>query len=303
MYRMGNERYSLKGFTIVELLIVIVVIAILAAITIVAYTGIQERAKTSAVQSAASQVAKTVATYAATNNDTYPTSLAAANISNTSDITYTYIVNNTTSPKNYCISATDTGNPAIAYAFTSASGGIVAGECVTNLATNPRLESGAVWGNNGGAAAVITNEQSYMDGQSMRVTRTGTGDDFRLANTTLQPGHTYSYSVWTYATGAGATGNSRNLWLYNQSGGTPYIDLRYSSSYNSWQLLSTQYVPINAVLTSRVYPMTGQNLYLDGMLIVETDNLYYYGETGLTGWAWNGAEHNSTSFGPALRQS
>lgn len=39
------------GFTIVELLIVIVVIAILAAITVVAYTGIQDRAKESNVQS------------------------------------------------------------------------------------------------------------------------------------------------------------------------------------------------------------------------------------------------------------
>jgi prepilin-type N-terminal cleavage/methylation domain-containing protein len=34
-----------QGFTIVELLIVIVVIAILAAITIVAYNGIQNRSK------------------------------------------------------------------------------------------------------------------------------------------------------------------------------------------------------------------------------------------------------------------
>lgn len=47
-----------RGFTIVELLIVIVVIAILAAITIVAYNGIQNRAKTSAGQSLANTVIK-----------------------------------------------------------------------------------------------------------------------------------------------------------------------------------------------------------------------------------------------------
>lgn len=40
-----------KGFTIVELLIVVVVIAILAAITIVSFAGIQNRAHDTAVQS------------------------------------------------------------------------------------------------------------------------------------------------------------------------------------------------------------------------------------------------------------
>lgn len=42
-----QARYT--GFTIVELLIVIVVIAIIAAISIVAYSGIQERARTAKI--------------------------------------------------------------------------------------------------------------------------------------------------------------------------------------------------------------------------------------------------------------
>jgi prepilin-type N-terminal cleavage/methylation domain-containing protein len=59
------------GFTIVELLIVIVVIAILAAISVVAYTGITERADTTRRVSAAREWYKRIQTYIATNN-TYP---------------------------------------------------------------------------------------------------------------------------------------------------------------------------------------------------------------------------------------
>lgn len=45
-----------KAFTIVELLIVIVVIGILAAISIVSYNGIQDRARDTSVKNSASQV-------------------------------------------------------------------------------------------------------------------------------------------------------------------------------------------------------------------------------------------------------
>ena len=45
-----------RGFTIVELLIVIVIIAILAAITIVAYNGIQQRARNTANAESAGQL-------------------------------------------------------------------------------------------------------------------------------------------------------------------------------------------------------------------------------------------------------
>lgn len=44
---MIGKTYTQRGFTIVELLIVIVVIGILAAITIVAYNGVQQRSRDS----------------------------------------------------------------------------------------------------------------------------------------------------------------------------------------------------------------------------------------------------------------
>jgi len=60
---MAYELKPNRGFTIVELLIVIVVIAILAAISIVAYNGIQGRGKASAAETLASQVAKKAEIY------------------------------------------------------------------------------------------------------------------------------------------------------------------------------------------------------------------------------------------------
>lgn len=60
-----NIKNNTQGFTIVELLIVIVVIAILAAITIVSYNGITARANTSAAAASASTVQKKAELYAA----------------------------------------------------------------------------------------------------------------------------------------------------------------------------------------------------------------------------------------------
>ena len=61
-----------QGFTIVELLIVIVVVAILAAISIAAYTNINNRAYDSAIQSDLNQMSKTVKLFNA-EHGRYPT--------------------------------------------------------------------------------------------------------------------------------------------------------------------------------------------------------------------------------------
>lgn len=53
-------RIRQAGFTIVELLIVIVVIAVLASITVVAYNGIQERSLDSRMESGVNQLEKAI---------------------------------------------------------------------------------------------------------------------------------------------------------------------------------------------------------------------------------------------------
>lgn len=79
-----------RGFTIVELLIVIVVIGILAAIVIVAYNGVQNRAKTSKAQSAASAVIKKLEAYRADETGSYPATFGT--LTNSSNSTKTYYV-------------------------------------------------------------------------------------------------------------------------------------------------------------------------------------------------------------------
>jgi prepilin-type N-terminal cleavage/methylation domain-containing protein len=74
---MIQKQTKSRGFTIVELLIVIIVIAILAAITIVAYNGVQTRAHTTAQKTSAENLAKKVEAYNAVNS-TYPTYNTAA---------------------------------------------------------------------------------------------------------------------------------------------------------------------------------------------------------------------------------
>jgi prepilin-type N-terminal cleavage/methylation domain-containing protein len=65
-----------RGFTIVELLVVIVVIGILAAITIVSYTGITNKANTTRAISNASTTQQVVEIMAA-DNTSYPITVAS----------------------------------------------------------------------------------------------------------------------------------------------------------------------------------------------------------------------------------
>ncbi len=73
-----QSRLRQRGFTIVELLIVIVVIGILAAIVIVAYNGAQGRARDSQRLSDVETIRKALEIYKI-NNGAYPNSVPTAN--------------------------------------------------------------------------------------------------------------------------------------------------------------------------------------------------------------------------------
>lgn len=71
---MKHSSTSARGFTIVELLIVIVVIGILTSVTVVAYRGIQGRARDSQRLSDLKTIMKALEIYKI-NNGVYPNSV------------------------------------------------------------------------------------------------------------------------------------------------------------------------------------------------------------------------------------
>ena len=155
-----------RGFTIVELLIVIVVIGILAAITIVAFNGVQNKAKASAAQSAVTQASKKIIAYAVQNSDQYPVDLATAGVTNTQGLEYSY--DNSVSPRTYGVTAT---NGIYSY-------------YLSNTITQPT--TGGYTGHSAYGVATITNMIPNPSTETNSTSTTGAGAGVALARDTSQ---------------------------------------------------------------------------------------------------------------------
>ncbi len=124
-----SERSESKGFTIVELLVVIVVIGILAAITIVSYTGISNKATLASIQSDLDNASRQLRLFQV-DNMAYPTTISTdcsaspttttaptnlcIKVSPGNSFGSSYTANNTTSPQTYSLNLTNT-NSTIGY--------------------------------------------------------------------------------------------------------------------------------------------------------------------------------------------
>jgi len=314
-----------SGFTIVELLIVVVVIAILAAITIVAYNGIQNRAKQSAAQSTVSQANRKVLLYATQNADQYPPDLTTAGVTDTTGLEYTY--NNSASPRTYGITATN-GNFSYYISSTSqkptiggypghSQGGVAA---ITNLAINPSGEvdaTGIV-----PSLATITNDTSWASSgnASFRITPTNsTGSDSFInlggdqggLRMGLQAGKTYTVSA-TIRLNAPLTGairaQARTLIVYYTSDAgsiSAQTSAQAPNTASVTRLTRTFSIPATATAAwVRLYNGTtlgGGDVWWDSIMVTEGTTDYPYADGTSTNWAWTGTPHASTSNGPPVQ--
>lgn len=311
-----KARNNSTGFTIVELLIVVVVIAILAAITIVAYNGIRQRADTSALQSAASQAAKKAAAYFVEHNESYPESIGDLALPVASDKTYTYKFNNTTSPKNYCLSVAKTGEAGSAQAVSSASSGVIAGLCMENYILNPSFESGSS-SNGANISATSGSLSAPSDGsvqgqRYLRMTATSasaSGMGRGQFSPTLPNGR-YTGSFWVrsnkpinfhvYLEGSAAKTNvstspSNSLVL------TPNTWTRFSRVFD---ITSPGTVKLGGYCPTCSSLVVGADyIDMDGFMLTDGDTTYQYADSDTPGWYRNDVEvHNATSTGPARIQ-
>ena len=113
-----------EGFTIVELLVVIVVIGILAAVTIVAFNGVKNKAVAVTMQSDLSNAAKQIGAYVVTNG-VLPVDVTE--LTATDGTTYQYTPN--AADSSYCLSAVSSKAPTLSYHFSSVEGRVNAGLC------------------------------------------------------------------------------------------------------------------------------------------------------------------------------
>ncbi len=202
----------MHGFTIVELLVVIVVIGILAAITIVSYTGITQKANLAAMQSDLSSISQRLKMYY-TLYSSYPTALDANNCPTAP-----------TADTNYCIKLTS--NNTLSYngsasqfsAVEANSAGTTYYKVTDNSAptATTSLDSGLVayynFNNDTGTTAVDSSGNGYNGTISAAATHIsdgmGQGIDFNTSDAyvTLPVIYSFtnnlqgSYSFWFRST-------------------------------------------------------------------------------------------------------
>lgn len=313
------------GFTIVELLIVIVVIAILAAIAIVSYNGIIQSSRQATIESSLASVAKKVQLYSIDNAETYPNSLTVVGVTNSSTTNYRYSYNNTVIPRTFCI----TGSSSTNLSYIDQSGRIQMGSCpgqdvavhTTNLVPNPSFENNTDdWEAFGNATIERVCDQADTGKCSLKVTpdQATTNSGARLKQpVSVQTGKQYTASIKFRPTGTDTADDKvRSRINLNNSAIATGVSTIWSLGFTETTTPLTSTASSGGMAVSFWYlpveegepgygsgKATRQPFYIDSAVFREkvsgeANGNYTYRDGSYANWIWNGAPGNSTSTGP-----
>lgn len=317
--KLNIKKQTKKAFTVVELIIVVVVIGILATLSIVAYNGLQQNAKTSSLLSDLDNSSAIMA-HDYNANGIYPANPAAADggrgLPTNSGTTYQYTVNNSASPATFCLTGTN-GN--MSYYISSTQDTPVKGGCpgdgingnppITNLVVNPSVESGTLSPNSSyfSAPASIDTTTAASGTNSVLVTTNSTtnaqGYIWQAPN--ASPSTAYVCSIYLKGTPgavvavAGRAATSASAYI-GEGYGAKNITLT-----TSWQRVSVSFTsPATAGIIYIQYHLTaaasGINIWGDGAMCTQGTALYNYADGDSASWEWTGTTRASASTGPAL---
>jgi len=310
-----------SGFTIVELLIVIVVIGILAAITIVAYNGVTQNAKIASINADLENASKQIRLYQVTNG-MYPTSVdcsasPAANsicLRSSQGNTFAGLSSiNTTSPQSFCVSVT---NGSLSY-YTSQDQTPSVGTCSTM--------SGLIgwWKFDGDTSDSSGNNNTPVNnGATLTAGQNGQQNDaFNMNGGDINFGSPaifsnlassgFSYSLWTMRTGTSSghwpiiMGGDTHVYYgirsqnYGDNIGVEYGTSPFSGS--SYSNIGGPSLSLNTWhLDTITYSGTTLSLYIDGALRSTATITLNPSNQGLDSQSWNGNIDDMRIYNRAL---
>jgi len=326
----NHSRLFKKGFTVIELVVVIIVVGILVVIGRAAYNGVQDQGRLVALKSDLSNAPAALELFrkqAADGN--YPVNLDEAKLTKSDGIEFQYWSDATTTPVSYCLTGTV---KKTSYYITSDDNRPEPGACrghgingvpaIVNLVKNPSFETG------GDISATTMSQNSWAGGSgitpvvgSIPTSGAYSGSAFRRwnlggVNTTVGyayiaakvPVETESDIVMSfYVRSSTAASISAYLYSYDSAGAaaTNYNGTAVSVAANTWTRVSVSAaIPATGVDTVRPAirvgtgsTSAGQNIDVDAIMLSVGTTLYNYRDGNNTNWIWNGTPNDSTSSG------
>ncbi|MBL8158844.1 prepilin-type N-terminal cleavage/methylation domain-containing protein [Candidatus Saccharibacteria bacterium] len=304
-----------SGFTIVELLIVIVIIGILAVLAIGAFSRAQEQARAATAQSDLKASAKQLE-QAKADAGTYPATSSGLPASPNTTYQYaydavadTYCLTGNNGSSTFRISS-DNRNPASGVCPGHGVGGATP---ITNLMPNPKMATNTTgWSprmstGGTGTGTQLTGQTTFTPSvtTAYRVTLTAVPASWWRMTTQGIPvtvGQSYTLSSWIRPSATLSTGV---ILIWKNSSNSIITENGAASSHvaNTWERRSVTATAPAAAVTLQVdigapgSAAIGTSLDATGVMVEQGSTLTNYADGDTAGWIWNGTANASSSTG------